>query len=217
MNNEDYLKQIIKEAVIEALNEAVNNTNKKSFYEKSFLNGDEIKITRRFNYINNGTNNCCVNIEGYREPFRARSEMLILKDGKIYLAKIQNKFNEVFRRNYSVSGGSWEPKEKPQDAAIRETQEELMVNVKNVSYVGNFLVLGVAKWVKDNIPKDKQWCGYYNELFIGEYDGKYNGKVDEEDKEIKMKNAAKFYDIDKIYNDLCPEHQYAIDTYILNQ
>lgn len=202
---------------LETLFKSTNNIDNKSFYEKSFLNGDEIKITRRFNYVNDGKNNCCVNIKGYKEPFRARSEMLIFKDDKIYLSKIPNKFSEVFKRNYQVSGGSWEPKEKPQNAAIRETQEELMVNVKNVKYVGNFLVLGVAKWVKDNIPKDKQWCGYYNELFIGEYDGKYNGKVNEEDKEIKMKNTAKFYNIDKIYNDLCPEHQYAIDTYILNQ
>lgn len=164
-----------------------------------------------------GVDNACVSINGYNKPFRARSSMLIVKlgdDGKwqVFLSK-DNEANH----EYHAPGGGWNKGESAEDAAKREAKEEVYMNVTNVKPEG-FLIEyhdEVQPWVKDHVKDSKDWWyGYYSAIFVGQYDSKFTGKVEDIDKD-QMANSAKWYKFEDIKENLTPkEYVDAIENYI---
>ena len=148
-----------------------------------------------------------VKIKGFNKWLRGRSELLILDGDKLYLKKDSKK-------GYSIPGGGWEKDEDHNLSAIRETNEEARIKVKNVNYVSSYVAYFPPKdWVKEKISEENWWYGEYIELYIGEYDGQYKGKVEKIDQDKAME-SGKFYDIKSIYNDLIPVHQEALSDII---
>ena len=164
----------------------------------------EIVETYGFKSSNN-IYNVNVKIKGFDKWLRGRSELLIIKDNKIYLKKDSKK-------GYSIPGGGWDENEDHNLSAIRETNEEAKIKVKNVNYVSSYVAYFPPKdWVKERISEENWWYGEYIELYIGEYDGEFKGKIEDVDKSDYMA-SGKFYDIKSVYKDLIPQHQKAIDN-----
>lgn len=158
-------------------------------------------------YKNNGMNNAIVSIPGNNIKLRGRSEVLIFKKDKVYLAFKGDK--------YRIPGGSWEPNESHADTAIRETQEEVRMNIAHPKYITSYVEEDdkPKQWVIDTIPKNMQWKGYYIDLYIAEYNGQYSGHVNNYDKD-NIVNIGKFYNIEDVYNKLNPYHKKAVEVYI---
>lgn len=199
--------------IIEIASTLVENRRNSILSEvvKVVNNADDVNITRQYGYVDHrGIYNACVMIEGFPKPFRARSEIMIFKDGKLFINHEDGR-----RFNSKFPGGGWDKDEDPMKSAVREAREEVRINVKNVKYIGSFLNYDtekVAKWVKDNIPKNEWWYGYYTKLYIGEYASRYKGNIEEEDKD-EMINTIRLVDIDEVYDKLNPQQKKAVDIY----
>lgn len=153
---------------------------------------------------------------------RGRSELLVIKDAKeIYLSKekhglccegLDNGFT------YDITGGGWIPGESHLFSAVREAKEEARLLSRNIVYGGCYNVLypEPKEWIKKKISKHHWWYGYFTEVFVGSYNGKYNGFIHEEDKDSIIK-TGKFYPIDQVIDLLNPIHQQAIRNYLETQ
>lgn len=201
VENDKPLKDIVKDALGEA-----TDMGKPVVSDPYFIKSSD------------GVDNACVDIQGYDHPCRGRSSMLILKfeDGewKVFLSKDEEKDHE-----YHAPGGGWNKGESPKDAAIREAQEEVYINVKDVKYEGYLLEYHeeVQDWVREHVSDPKKWWyGYYSEIYVGIYDSKFTGKVDDRDKD-QMANSGKWYNFKDIKDTLTPEeYREAIENYIMS-
>lgn len=158
----------------------------------------------------NGETHSLVIVKGNPRKLRYRAEMLVVKDDRVFLN---------FRKDgyISLPGGGLEPNEDPMESAIRETQEEIRINVKNVKYVGS--IVGsynhIPTWMKLTVKKEDQWSGYYTLCFIGTYDSKYTGKIKLKDQD-SLYRTGKFRKISDVYSLLDPIYQEALDKYYGN-
>lgn len=167
------------------------------------------KIIKTWGIVDDkGLYNKCLKVSGFDKPLRGRSEMLIIHGDKLFLALDNN-------GNYKIPGGGWEQNENHMDSAIRETREEVRINVKNIRPASAYITYAdkPVKWVMDTIPEKDWWYGSYTEVYIGEYDSKYMGKIDEYDKD-NMINIGKFYKISDVYDNLLDIHKNAISDYM---
>lgn len=137
-----------------------------------------------------GADNCCISISGYPRPLRGRSGMILLREiGGKWHALIKRKPNG----EYEFPGGGWDKGETAEEAAVRECQEETQTKTKDVKRVFTQIQYNpkksqVSPWVKKNVNnEDDWWYGYYSAFFIGQYDGRYNGKIKDEDYEDTFK------------------------------
>ena len=163
-----------------------------------------------------GKDNCCLKIKGYDKPFRGRSEVLIIKNNEVFLDTSKSGLCSTEAMNYTVPGGGWEKGEKHYETAVRETNEEAKIDIKNIQYVGSYIVIydEPVSFVKNKIDNpDDWWYGYYTEVFVADYDGKYSGYIAKMDRDDNMAKNGKFYGIDDMYKKLHPIHQKAIDIY----
>lgn len=167
-----------------------------------------------FVYGTNKVPNCCVNIKGYSTPFRARSTMIPLR--------YNNKSWEVFCKYredqdiYIFPGGGWDPNESSEEAAKREAREEARINVKRVKFCGDMAEYNpdkVASWVRENIDKEHWWYGYYTKIYVGLYDSKYSGKIEEVDKDPEML-SGQWYPYNAIKDKFYHKQREAINYYI---
>lgn len=129
---------------------------------------------------------------------RLRAGIIILKNDTILLGEEADEPGV-----FSLPGGGLEKGETPVDAAIREAQEEVYINVKNAhdtEYDYCECHTELKKWVKENVPKSKQWYNYYTCLVIAEYDSDYLGKVDAVDKDPAMNGSCRWYKIKDVIN-----------------
>lgn len=178
---------------------------------KDYYYSSKSDVKKSYFYNHNGVENSIVEIKGTDDLFRGRSEMLVLSEDQtqVYLS-----FND---NDYDIPGGSWDPKDKGdhQKSAIRETQEETRMNTSDVKYCLSYIKYSdeIKKWVQNNIPKDKQWTGYYTELYIGIYDSKYTKRIAEKDKD-DMINTGKFYNISEVYDKLIEFHKDVLKPYL---
>lgn len=197
----------VKESIemVEEGSKVVVKENDKKIHE------DNLHLEKEYGILVDGKYNAIAQVKGYNFKCRGRSELLVIKGDSVYLAKGK----EGLYGNYSVPGGGWDPKEPHDISAIREAEEEARLSTKNVQYGGNYLTeySEPHKWVQEKIPKKDQWRGYYTEVYIGEYTGKFNGHIDEEDKDDII-NIGKFYPISEVRDILNPVHRRIIDAYI---
>lgn len=156
-----------------------------------------------------GAYNACVKVKGVDKPLRGRSEILIIKGDQVFI-----KFKE--KNKYDLPGGGWEKDEGHKTSAVREAMEEARIECKNVEYLDTYVeVFDEPKnWVKDKFDKKDWWYGYYTEVYVGEYDKKYTGHIDDVDKDPGMLNKGKFYPIKDVYSRLSDVHQEALAEYI---
>ena len=190
---------------VEEGSKAVVKENDKKIHE------DNLHLEKEYGILVNGKYQPIAQVKGYNFRCRGRSELLVIKGDSVYLAKGK----EGLYGNYAVPGGGWDEKEPHDVSAIREAEEEARLSTKNVQYGGNYLTeySEPHKWVQEKIPKKDQWRAYYTEVYIGEYTGKFNGHIDEEDKDDII-NVGKFYPISEVRGILNPVHRRIIDAYI---
>lgn len=163
-------------------------------------------------YDKDGLYNACVKVKGINKPLRGRSEVLIIKDGKVYLS---------FKKNgsYRIPGGSWDENEDHLHAAKRETQEEAKMDIKNITYCGTYIELydQPRKWVEENIDKKDQWYGYFTEVYVANYDKKYTGNVDKIDQDNNMIKHGKFCNVEEVWDILKESHKEALTKFAINK
>jgi ADP-ribose pyrophosphatase YjhB (NUDIX family) len=166
-----------------------------------------------FVYGKNKVANACVKIKGFKTPFRAKSTLIPIKNinGDIHVfCKLNDEGNiNIF------PGGGWNPNEDPEDAAARETQEEAKLNIKDIKYCGELYQYSdnIAKCVKENIPEDQWWGGYYSKIYVGVFKSKYTGKIDAVDRNPWML-SGKWEKYDDIKDSIHESYRKAIDKYI---
>lgn len=163
-------------------------------------------IEDQFGYTDeNGSYNALIKISGVDGLLRGRSEMLVLDETKTKVF-IEFKKND----SYKIPGGSWNENEDHLAAAIRETNEEMKVNVKDIKYCGSYISYYSTINGQHNIPKEYRWIGTYTNLYIGTINGFYTKPIDQKDQDdIYWK--GKFYDIKSVYNKLNKYHKHAIN------
>ena len=156
----------------------------------------------------NGCDNTIVRVDTYSKPLRAKSEVCVFKNDKIFL-RMKDDF-------YKLPGGTWDRDESPVNAAIRETREEARIEIKDPEYVTTRIELfgnRVPKYLAD-IPEKYRWCGYYCNVYLATYNGPYNGHIDKVDEDRDLTYNGKFYPIKEVYDKLYPEHKRAVDQYL---
>lgn len=169
----------------------------------------EFKIEEEYFKVYNDRDYAYVKIEEIDKPLRGRSEVLIMKDDEVYLCFEEDK--------YRIPGGGWNKGESHEHAAIREAKEESQINCTNVKYATTRIDVqgSVPKKCKDeNIPEEGYWYGYFTKVFIAEYDKKFSGHIDEEDKDTNMIKKGRFYQFEEVKDKLYPEHRKAIEDYL---
>ena len=165
-------------------------------------------IEDQFGYTDNKNSyNALIKVSGIDGLLRGRSEMLVLNEDNTEL------FVE-FRKDgsYKIPGGSWNENEDHLAAAVRETNEEMKVNVKDILYAGAYISYYSNINGQRNIPKEYRWIGTYTKLYISTINGFYNKPIDKKDQDdIYWK--GKFYNIKDIYSRLNKYHKHAIYLY----
>ena len=188
-----------------------------SYYSK--LDKEEV-VTEKSNYIiediygveKDNEWNAIVKVKGIDKPLRGRSEILILKDNKVFLC-----FDRPtsIDKKYRLPGGGWNKDEDHMKSAIREAEEEARIKTKNIMYYDTYIdVYDTPKrWVEERIPEKYWWYGYYTDVYVGEYDGKYTGYVNIQDRDSDMVKDGDFYDIKEVWDVLNDFHKEAIEKY----
>ena len=156
-----------------------------------------------------GADNCCIQVKGYSKPMRGRSACICLyiDEDDIY---ILSKPNED---DYGVPGGGWDKNESPKEAAIRELHEETLFDITRVQRMGTLIEYHdqVKDWVEEHVDNPEDWWyGYYSAIFVGLYNGDFNGKVDEIDREY----SYRWISLDSIRSQLPKEYVDAIYKYL---
>ena len=154
--------------------------------------------------------NSIVLVEGVApKTLRGRSECLVIRDDMIYLDETESGIcskGGIAEIMYDVPGGGWDPNEPHDICAIRETNEEAKIDVKDVQYIDNYLTI-------DKVRPEGCYCdGLFSEVYIGKYAGKYTGPVADVDR-ADIAVSGSWYPIDEVYDKLNPIHKKAIDIY----
>lgn len=174
-------------------------------------------IEETFGWLNPKDNrwNAIVRLVGDdKNLYRGRSTMIILSQDRkeIFLAKNDND-DDVYP--YRMPGGGWDENEDHMFTAIREAREEARMEVTDVKFMNCYCyVHEVADWVKNNVPKEIWWAGYYTEVFVGIHNGSYMGKVEKQDQDNRMNKTGKFYPINQVIDKLNPAQQQAVKKYL---
>lgn len=165
-------------------------------------------------YWTNPTDGTCNAIIEYKgKKTRLRAATLIVKNGKQILLGEEEDEPGVF----SLPGGGLEEGETPIDAAIREAQEEVFINITDVEDTEcDYCECHdeVKDWVKENVPEDMWWYNYYSCLIIGEYKDDYEGAIEKEDIDTSMYSTSKWYNIEDVINDPSFKEQWKKALYL---
>ena len=125
--------------------------------------------------------------ESINKPYRERVGVYIFKENKLLVGKIKTSSWS----GYVVPGGGVDPGESLEDAAIRESKEELGVSIKNLKLISTNVKIKYDK-------EDKKYCGYNNSFFTADYDkddtSLFNSEGDGYDKvEITIPELISFF------------------------
>lgn len=147
-------------------------------------------------------------IETGGKKLRHRVEIIVFQDHQIFC---DVKPDGTVR----FPGGSTEPDCDPIVQVINELHEEALINAVNVTHMDSMArffgpKLKRPKWM-DNLPV--KYDGYFNDLYCGIYAGKYNGAVENKDRDESMANNGKFVAVDVIFPKLEVFYQTAILRY----
>lgn len=152
--------------------------------------------------------NSLVKIDGL--VLRARVETLVIKKD---LQQVYMHITNFSKKKYRIPGGSCEKDVPNYIQAMNECNEEARIKVKpslintGVHYIKRYK----NPYKYDGIRKELSWVGLYTEVYVGEYDGPFTGKVDDRDKDDAMYKYGKFYPISEVYDILSDKHKEVID------
>ena len=152
--------------------------------------------------------NSLVKIDGL--VLRARVETLVIKKD---LQQVYMHITNFTKKKYRIPGGSCEKDVPNYIQAMNECNEEARIKVKpslintGVHYIKRYK----NPYKYDGIRKELSWVGLYTEVYVGEYDGPFTGKVDDRDKDDAMYKYGKFYPISEVYDILSDKHKEVID------
>ena len=152
--------------------------------------------------------NSLVKIDGL--VLRARVETLVIKKD---LQQVYMHITNFAKKKYRIPGGSCEKDVPNYIQAMNECNEEARIKVKpSLINTGVHYIKRYKKPYKyDGIRKELSWVGLYTEVYVGEYDGPFTGKVDDRDKDDAMYKYGKFYPISEVYDILSDKHKEVID------
>lgn len=152
---------------------------------------DDIKYI----YDHNGIPNAYIEENG--KKYRVRVEVLIIKNNRVLLYKISK--IDQYNRRYKIPGGSTEPGLSLEDVAKKECREEVRINIKNLKYRSKMKIeyTEIPKWQKEILwPLGLNYVGVIVYIYTAEYDSKYNGVIDENDRDQDMLDNSRFYSIE---------------------
>ena len=156
-------------------------------------------------YNTDGDWNCIVTLDEYPgKILRGRVEVLILKDGKLFMFLKEN-------GRYRIPGGGFDRGVLNKDQAFIETKEEAKLIISNIRYTGvTYTHIFKDIWYnsKDEIPYD----GTYNEVYVADYKGDYEGYIRKGLSDMELTNKGKFYDLEEVESILKPEHRQALNN-----
>ena len=157
----------------------------------------------------NGLWNSIKVFNGDKHVYRHRVETIVIKD----LSEVYVKFGKD--GSYHFPAGSIEKDLPLATQASNECNEEAHIKVRNIEHTGLTYkeYVGIPKDLNPNKNYGIQWDSYYTEIFIGEYDGVYTKKVDDEDQDPFI-NSGKFYPIKEVLKKFRTEHKTAIFNYM---
>lgn len=141
--------------------------------------------------------------------FRGRVEVLVLNEGKLFMFLKDNKA-------YRIPGGGFDKGVLNIDQAFIETKEEAKLIIGNIRFTGvTYIYLYDEKWPPKN-PNDIAHDGTYNEVYIADYKGDYEGYIRKGLSDMEMTNRGKFYDINEIKDILKEPHKQALNNMLMN-
>lgn len=158
-----------------------------------------------------------VKIAGIDTWLRARSEMLIVGNGKLYISKKRKGLCSEASDSgfiYDVPGGGWQEDEDPSITAEREAKEEAHISTMLVKACGSYAVIRdhAHPWVQEHVPAEYIWKGYYTRIYVGEFSEVYTGKIDPRDEDPEIADGE-WVDIFETMELLSPAHQKALNNY----
>lgn len=186
----------------------VNNSNqnlsrqKKERIDKAIKDGGY--------YGKNGVWNSIIVFPGDPTIYRERVETIVVRDGKFVFVKRKPD------GSYFLPGGSTEKSRSHIEQAESECNEEARIKIKNIKFTGLTYKAShsVPEWVKRD-KFDIAWDGTYNEIFIAEYDGKYEGHIDSADLD-KFIGSGQWYNVKDCIRFFTKEHRMALSNYLKN-
>jgi len=154
--------------------------------------------------------NACKEVNG--EVYRVRTEMLVVKDGKVLCVK---DYHDNLGLGYKLPGGSVEKGISYAEQAAEEVKEEarIIIDHKTILNTGITYTRKYTKqprWISHLTPPIP-YVGGISYVYVGEYKSDFNGYIPDVHRDDGFYNKARFYDIDEIK--WIPEHKKALDMY----
>lgn len=144
------------------------------------------------------------------EPYRPRVELLAIKDRRyVFLRRYdKNDSDENYKYNYRIPGGSVDADSTKEEQAKAETNEEGLIEVKDVKFSGvSYYELYKPGFLLKGGDMPIEYRGTINDVFVANYVGPYDKKyVEEKDLDNDMAKNGKFHSIVTVAKDLKPEH-----------
>ena len=154
-------------------------------------------------YNTDGDWNSVITLDEYPgKLFRGRVEVLILKDGKLFMYMKEN-------GNYRIPGGGFDKGVLNKDQAFIETKEEAKIIIDNIRYSGvTYTRLYDDVWINNDneIPYD----GNYSEVYVATYKGEYEGYIRKGLSDMELTNKGKFFELSEVENLLREPHKQAL-------
>jgi ABC-type bacteriocin/lantibiotic exporters, contain an N-terminal double-glycine peptidase domain len=143
--------------------------------------------------------------------YRERVEVLILNDNNDIFLAPANKYY-----SYTLPGGSIEPDIGIIETAIKETEEEARLIIKDVKFMNQYTDDRKHTWdiiLNDDENVKLQYNGNINYVCVAKYDSRYHGAVNISDVDEKTA-SGRFKPMKEVYGDLSDIHKKAIDGYL---
>lgn len=155
-------------------------------------------------YNTDGDWNNIVTLDEYPgKLLRGRVEVLILKDGKLFMYMKEN-------GNYRIPGGGFDKGVLNKDQAFIETKEEAKLIIENIRYTGvTYTHLFEDVWESKD-KKEVPYHGNYNEVYIATYKGDYHGYIRKGLSDMELTNKGKFYELSEVEDILKEPHKQAL-------
>lgn len=160
-------------------------------------------------YNTDGDWNCVLTLEEYpNKIFRGRVEVLVFKEGKVFMFIKNN-------GTYRVPGGGFDRGVLNKDQAFIETKEEAKILISNIRETG----VKYLKFFKDKFittERDIDYDGSLTEVYIADYKGEYEGRIRKGLSDNELTNKGKFYDLDEVKDILTEPHKQALNNILNN-
>lgn len=160
-------------------------------------------------YNTDGDWNSVITLEEYPDKiFRGRVEVLVLKEGKIFMFLKNN-------GTYRVPGGGYDRGVLNKDQAFIETKEEAKIIIQNIRETGVKYISFYKNKIK-NTERDIDCDGSFTEVYVADYKGEYEGRIRKGLSDSELTNKGEFYDIDEIRDILTEPHKQALFNLLNN-